>query len=71
MPADLDFGANTDFSFSWWGQYTADSAHPDIAWLSNKDWKGAANHDPDHFADPRGSFGRWHVHFSTPFGVRR
>jgi hypothetical protein len=42
MPADLDFGATTDFSFSWWGQYTADSAHPDIPWLSNKDWNASA-----------------------------
>jgi hypothetical protein len=42
MPEDLDFGATTDFSFSWWGQYTADSAHPDIAWLSNKDWNASA-----------------------------
>ena len=42
MPDDLDFGATSDFSFSWWGQYTADSAHPDIPWLSNKDWNSSS-----------------------------
>jgi hypothetical protein len=38
-PADLDFGLDSDFSFSWWGLVPpggADEADP--AWLANKDW---------------------------------
>jgi hypothetical protein len=42
MPADLDFGASTDFSFSWWGMYTNTAQHDDIPWLSNKDWNSSS-----------------------------
>jgi hypothetical protein len=36
-PAGLNF-TDTDFSFSWWGQFQPSPTQDEIAWLSNKDW---------------------------------
>jgi Concanavalin A-like lectin/glucanases superfamily len=40
---DLNFGATTDFSISWWGQYLGQDQHDDIPWLSNKQWNSGTN----------------------------
>ena len=42
-PDDLNFGTNSDFSLSWWGQYTSGAQHDDIPWLSNKAWNSGTN----------------------------
>src|SRR5207302_504170 len=57
-PDDLNFGTSTDFSFSWWGQYTADTQHDDIAWISNKDWNAGANRGYVLSSEPGGRF-KW------------
>ena len=57
-PDDLNFGTSTDFSFSWWGQYTPDGQHDDIAWLSNKDWNSGAVRGYVLSSEPGGKF-KW------------
>ena len=41
--SDLDFGDNTDITFSFWGKYAQDGAYWDPAWISNKDWTSGSN----------------------------
>jgi hypothetical protein len=55
-PDDLNFGTSTDFSFSWWGQYTAEAQHDDIPWLCNKDWNGPASRGYVLASEPGGRF---------------
>jgi hypothetical protein len=57
-PADLNFGTDVDFSFSWWGQYLPDGQHDDIAWISNKDWNAGANRGYVLSSEPGGKF-KW------------
>ena len=40
-PADLQFGENTDFTVSFWCNYTNQS--DDLAFISNKDWDSSSN----------------------------
>ena len=42
-PDDLIFGTSSDFSLSWWGQFTADAQHGGPVWLANKDANNDAN----------------------------
>jgi hypothetical protein len=42
-PDDLNFGISSDFSLSWWGQFTSDAQHGIPVWLANKDANNDAN----------------------------
>jgi hypothetical protein len=57
-PDDLHFGTSSDFSLSWWGQYTADAQHDDQAWLSNKDWNSGSGQGWVVDSEPGGTF-KW------------
>lgn len=57
-PADLSFGTSTDFSLSWWGQYTRENQNDDQAWLSNKDWNSGRDQGWVVDSEPNGTF-KW------------
>lgn len=57
-PDDLNFGASSDFSLSWWGQFTTDAQHGDPVWLANKDANNTANRGWLLGSQPGGMF-RW------------
>jgi hypothetical protein len=42
-PDDLNFGTSTDFSLSWWGQYTTANQSGNAPWFANKDANNGSN----------------------------
>jgi hypothetical protein len=57
-PDDLKFGRTSDFSLSWWGQYTTVQQNDDQAWLSNKDWNSGSGQGWVVDSEPNGTF-KW------------
>ncbi len=53
-PADLQFGSTTDFSVSFWTQYTDQS--DDLALISNSDWDSSSNIGWGIFTQSGGNF---------------
>lgn len=68
VPADLRFGADTDFTVSFWFQATAGwTADPGI--LSNKDWDSGAN--PGWIVAGENNGGNWQWNFKGATLTRR